>query len=857
MFHSTCRRLAPALLCALLFVGLTPAKAANEVRRAAAPAWVASLELPKRKPARDRQADEGLYYLLIDHQFRPEPGGDTDYHRHAYQVLDRSGLENGARFDLDFDPVTETMVLHHIRILRDGVVQDRLAGARVQILNREQELSEGIFTGEKTAHVELEDVRVGDIVDYAYSWVTRDPRMSGHVYSEQSLGWTVPAGITRYRVVWPHGTAPTIRRYAGAPAPQVVRGNAWDIYEWSIADAEPVPGEKDTPDGIPSWSTVRVSDLAAWSQVADWSAPLYAGHDAPEAWKGELARIAAAWSDPKDRITETVRLVQDKIRYVSLSIGAGAYRPRSPDAVVRSGYGDCKDKSLLLSVLLRAQGIDATPALTDMDEGQALPDQPPSLAAFDHVIVRIRLGGRTYWVDATDSHAGGRFPKLAALSYGWALPIVPGQAALEAIPPSGPPRVTSNILERLVLSRGAKAAVTLAVTSVFNDAGADSLRRSLANRSLAETEKKYLDYYGDLYPGIRASQPVTFTDDRDANVLTVHELYEIPHEALMRAGLMNRFPLRAGTMEAYSLPAAGPRRTPLWLPNPTNAHHRIVLVTPEGRPPAPPTADIEGDGFQLKGTVTRKGHELTLDYLLTGATTTLPAGKVADFRDRVAQLNDAVYWYVDLGSTSGGTIGDDSAALGYAAVAILVLLFGGMIYVAVRYGGQADDAYASEGRYYPVTALKFLIMSAATAGLYPLFWQWKCWRWARRVQGEPISAAWRAFFGIVWLNPLFRRGNDPLTARKLPTWLGIGGVAGYLLWAVAWNALDRIDKPPGVWPAAYAGFIFYLPAVIAILRLNADAPQVVVANSRFTRLSWLAMGAGLGVWILYGFTENA
>ena len=186
MIQSICRRLAPALLCALLLLGPVPAKAANEVRRGPAPDWVTSVQLPKRDPVRDRQAQDGVYYLLLDHQFRREPGGETNYRRSAYQVLDRSGLEDGARFSLDFDPATEAVVLHQVRVWRAGISRDRLAGARVQVLNREQDLDQGVFTGRKTAHVELEDVRVGDIVDYAYSWVARDPLKGGHVYAEQT-----------------------------------------------------------------------------------------------------------------------------------------------------------------------------------------------------------------------------------------------------------------------------------------------------------------------------------------------------------------------------------------------------------------------------------------------------------------------------------------------------------------------------------------------------------------------------------------------------------------------------------------------------------------------------------------------
>jgi len=163
----------------------------------------------------------------------------------------------------------------------------------------------------------------------------------------------------------------------------------------------------------------------------------------------------------------------------------------------------------------------------------------------------------------------------------------------------------------------------------------------------------------------------------------------------------------------------------------------------------------------------------------------------------------------------------------------------------------ARIAYAAEGRYYPVTTAKFLAMSIATGGLYPLFWLWKCWRWARRIQGEEIAPFWRAFFGALWLPRLFARANGALESGQAPPWLGLASTTACVAWTFGWSILARrLGLSPAIGLIGYASFVFYLPTVIAVRRLNDTAPQVVAANSRYTQLSWLGIAGSAAFWLV-------
>ena len=810
------------------------------------------MPIPSPRAERVREVTDGIYYLLVDEQDRPGRPVEVRYVRTVYKVTDRAGLEEAASFGVGFDPATDDVVLHHARIWRNGVAQDRLAGANVQLMRREKELDKGVVDGRKTAHLELKDVRVGDIVDYAYSVESADPLMAGAYQGEASMGWSTPVALTRYRLLWPHGRPIAFKAFAGAPSPRITRVGDRDEYLWQAVDPAPVQKEDSAPDWLDQWSRVVTSSMTSWGQVVAWSLPFYPPDASlPPAWAAKADAIAARFPDRRDRITEALRLVQDEIRYVSLSMGAGSYRPRSPTIVVQTGYGDCKDKALLLVTLLRRLGVSAAPVLTDTVNGRALPDAVPGVNDFDHAIVRIELDGKAYWVDPTLSQQGGRFPALDGIAFGWALPIRPGQQRLEAIPAPQAPAATVDVTERYELPRGAAQDLTLQVTSTYRNDDADSLRKDLASKSLAEVEKKYLKFYGEMYPGLRRLRPLDVSDHRDANILVVREAYVLPAAGLAHDGLARAFPIKASALNGYKTPPDGERRLPIWVTFPLNERHRMVLVTPGHRPPAPTAVDLKGGTFRLARTSQRSGDTLTIVETLNGVREIVPSSEVEAFRSDLRKLEDTTYATLDLTSTRGGLIGGrDRLIVISILLAILLPLLVGSIF-GVRSALAADTAYSAEGQFYPVTLAKFVLTTLATAGLYPLFWRWKCWRWAKRCDGQDIQPFWRTVFSVFWLWPLFEQSNRRLAGRALPQWLGIAAAVIYFIWSIGQSALNRWHEAP-LWLhiASYGIFVCNLPAVIAVQRLNGPDSTVTRANSRFTWHTAVAVTAGILIWVL-------
>ena len=847
-----------ALVLAAICPLVSAAAADDYVGHGPAARWVQDLPIPRPRDSRMREVVNGVYDLLSDSQVRAEGEHETFFSRSVYLVTDRNGLEQAARVDIDYDPAFDQVVLNRLRILRGGKIYDRLPSANIRVMERESDSGNGIFDGLKTVHVEIKDVEVGDVVDVAYSWESRLPLWPGQFFSNFKTEWSVPLELMHYRVLWPAERPLTIRNRKTALKPVLTRDGSLVSYDWRSVDAEPIAGEDNTPDWYPTWGSISLSSFTSWGQVVDWAMPRYAVvGDLPPELAARVDAIASKYAKPEDRITEAMRLVEDDLRYVSLSIGNNSFRPRSPAETFSSGYGDCKDKSELLVAMLRRLGVVAYVALTDTKYGPVLPQMAPAVNIFDHAIVEVRLGGRSYWIDPTSAHAGGRFPDLAPVDYGWALPVAPGQTALELMPKPHLAAPDYRTVERYVLTPGPRPELKLGVVTTYTGAEADSMRNDLADKSLAKMDSNYLNFYVGMYPGLVRERPLSVADDREANRLVTVESYRLPPDDFRRGKLLQSFPVKASSLGAYDKVPSGARTTPYQLQSGINKEHVIVLVTPGRRPPAPAAASIDGAAFHYALDVVREDDTLTLDYRLAGRDDdVLQTSEVQAVANDSESVSNGNSWNLDLTSTAGGTIGEDGGTLPRTFVLSLLVLFVTTALLAaavfaVRHGLLADDAHADDGVFFPVRPAKFLFMSAATAGLYAAFWLWKCWRWQRR-HGQPlILPFWRALFGVLWLYPLFlavdARGRVAMPLRlaaiaaafTCPAWIlfcaGLGADPRYAVSAIVLNALS---------------FVWMLPIVVAVNRLNAGRTEVLRANSRITDLTGVAVAGGLIAWIV-------
>jgi transglutaminase-like putative cysteine protease len=509
-----------------------PGAAAAEFQRAPVPAWVAvqPLDLDAKPPL--GQASNGVHYLLVDQQNQLEANGRSTYRRMASRALTELGVESIAHVGIEFEPSFQKITLHSLNLYRDGRTQDRLVSAKVKVLQRETELEYRIYDGAKTIDITLDDVRVGDVVEYAYSVRGSNPVFGGREYGRMDMQWRSPVHQVHRLLRVPNGREVGFRSNQGNLQPQVRKLPGAVEYVWKASDVAPVLRPSDTPRWYDPYASVEWSEFDSWASVARWAEPLYV---APEnqgtALRAEVARISAGTSDEQQRVLAVLTFVQSQIRYLGVEIGPGSHAPRAPAKVLELRYGDCKDKVLLAVTMLRALGITAHPALVDTRMRGAIERLLPTPGAFNHVILRARIGDRDFWLDPTSAPQKGSLERVAQADFGRALVLDGKASGLTDIPTAQASRRRRRIEIDIDASQGFDKPAPMTVTSTYEGASADRMRSTLRNENLEELQRDYLNYYARSYPNLKQAKPLAFEDDEPGNRLVTIERYQI--EALL------------------------------------------------------------------------------------------------------------------------------------------------------------------------------------------------------------------------------------------------------------------------------------------------------------------------------------
>ncbi len=469
----------------------------------------------------------------------------------------------------------------------------------------------------------------------------------------------MPVGLARHVALWPAGWTIHVGALPDRVGHTAVPGTGIVRHEWRRSGHLPPPDESMTPVEDQPDAVLLIGSWADWAPLSAALSPYYlADYPLPPEWEAKLDRIRAEHDGDIARATAALRLVQDEVRYVGIEVGAGGYFARPPEVVASQGFGDCKDKVLLLRVLLSRLGIASYPALANLDEGYALRGIPPALTAFDHMILRVDIGDARYWVDPTGSHEGGRLDIAPPPEYGHALPLTgPGQATLEPIDVSGSPGWQSATVERFAFTF---AGVFLTVETEYRGTFANARRYAWATRPHDEIGRGYLDFYAQSYPGIREAAPIGIEDDRDANVVRMTESYLIPVAALKANGLERDFAFAAEDFgDYYPSYISGTRRTPMTTGGRKRHSHTVkVFGAPISfNPPAAVEIENAAFAYSYSGTAPGPGR-LTMEWRFETRDRVVPAGAVAGVIRDARRIADSSGFTWDLAPEDEGREAD-------------------------------------------------------------------------------------------------------------------------------------------------------------------------------------------------------
>jgi transglutaminase-like putative cysteine protease/predicted Zn-dependent protease len=363
------------------------------------------------------QGEEGddVVVLLMEASYSfDEAGRETYSQRLVYRILTAGAHESWSTVEEGWEPWHQARPEIRARVITPDGAEHLLDPTTIAENSATRDAAD-MFEDGRVLRAPLPATRVGAVVEQQVTVRDTAPFFDGGVMRLHSLDPGMPLLHARLTLEAP--AAMPLRWVARelpgvSPREEVVAGRRRLIFEARDLDPadDPEPGlPAETPrSAYVAFSTGRSwADLARrYSEIVDRS--IRGADIAP------FLRAASAGAPPASQLETINRILarmSDEVRYTGMELGEGGLIPRTPAETLKRRFGDCKDKAVLLTALLRASDIPAYVALLNADESdQDVEESLPGFGLFNHAIVVVP-GAPAIWIDPTDPYArAGELP---------------------------------------------------------------------------------------------------------------------------------------------------------------------------------------------------------------------------------------------------------------------------------------------------------------------------------------------------------------------------------------------------------------------------------------------------------------
>lgn len=409
-------RIRIAVVCAVLLGGLEASGQALKPGPFKSGPFKASPQELLAFAGAQEEAAEGVTrdLLLSEAGYRFEADGTyTSVHREIYHCITQEDAQNSSVLQCAWSPWYQDEPQLKARVITpDGKVHS-LNQATIEKVRIPSSL-QNVFTDQMLLRAPLPAVAVGAIVESTVRIRHRPEVIKSGEFDQFVLGRGTLGMTRKSRLLLDYAPSvePKFRVVNSDVRPQRSRAGK---YERLVFEAENSPSllddyEEELPPSVHQFPTIAFSTGSSWEDAATEYARIVEEQLADADLTSQVRPIVSLKLPREKLVASLVRALHERVRYTGIAFGNAAIVPNSPMLTLRRGYGDCKDKSLLLVAMLRAAGIPANVALIRSGPGEDIYPELPALTQFDHAIVHIP-GDTPIWIDATaDQLEVGQLP---------------------------------------------------------------------------------------------------------------------------------------------------------------------------------------------------------------------------------------------------------------------------------------------------------------------------------------------------------------------------------------------------------------------------------------------------------------
>jgi len=582
---------------------------------------------------------------LVDVQIHLQAKDSQSFFRLHTQALDSSTLREVSEPQISFNPAYQTLVIHSASVLREGQRLDRLKNARIEIMRREQQLEQQMIDGVRTALVVLNDVRVGDVVEMAYTVEGENPIYEHRFSTLLQLAADTPIDQLHLRVEAPQGRKFYTRGIGAQLQPERLEEGGQQVLRVLREQVAPVLAEAGTPPWFKVYPALQITEYASWAELDQWAQGLFApepsGTPATAKLAEQVAALRALGLPPEQTVAAALRFVQDEVRYFSASLGESSHRPKPASRTLSERLGDCKDKVMLLNALLGGLGFEARPTLVSMARNRGLANYLPAHDQFDHVISRVQVGEQLYFLDPTIANQGLSLQKRGYYPYGLGLVVggakPGGDVALQTVMPPSFAEDSLSYRQDWDL-HDLQQAPQLKTALIARGLAAERWRAGFANAGVDRIAQAMAGAYLRQLPGLQTVGQPELLDDRQSNQLELRMSFQNPGMgAYTRGGLELELPA-AEMADLFQLPPEAKRRMPFMLEQTPAVDRQLVLLAPRAFVGQPPPVQQVGDKhFKLSTRLDLQDNKITIASKFERLSDEVLPADLEAFRERVAK----------------------------------------------------------------------------------------------------------------------------------------------------------------------------------------------------------------------------
>jgi transglutaminase-like putative cysteine protease len=511
--------------------------------------------------------DAATNHLLHDRQIHAELR--QTYFHVALRLDSMQTVHDESPWRLDFEPRTQQVILHSIRTWRAGAPRGQADLSAARIMDRR--VAGTNPPKPLTLSIVLEDVRLGDILEWSYTVENRPSVLPDNCAALFALPAGVPVGKFSFSLIFDSTRPMQWRSSVPEWEPVKSENEGRSHWVWTRENYPGLPLEDNRPEWHMARPWIQISDCPNWGMIAAAYAAVW-----PDGEEDSIARetardLGAGQIDSMRMAEKAIQLVQDEYRCTAVDGELDGQPPAPPGVVARRRYGDGKDLSFLLAHLLRALGLEARLVLINTVYRQSLASLLPAPDLFNHLLVEFTVAGQTRWVDATR-------PRRAIDNYGVGLALNGGDTPL-ARPPAGSVAQSAYELAESILVDTAGGWSWLAVVVTARGPQADALRQELESAGLDALARKRLQECARRFVNAKRAGALECRDNRAANEFFLAEIFEIKDFLKAESDPRWRKLEMPNDYIANFLktPDVGPRHAPFALPHPCHVVHTIEL----------------------------------------------------------------------------------------------------------------------------------------------------------------------------------------------------------------------------------------------------------------------------------------